>query len=155
MKRKKTHKTPARHTRRRRVGAIGGGDTLNTFAGALGGFVAGNILSQKLFPTMDAKIKGAVIAAAGVLLVPKFMGNSPLFKGLSLGLGVAGGSAVLKSLGVISGVGALNSTHPIYALPMSTTGVNSMVNGNRGGNQGVSSMVNGRMNSRQSAMFSE
>ena len=77
MKRKKTHKTPARHTRRRRVGAIGGGDTLNTFAGALGGFVAGNILSQKLFPTMDAKIKGAVIAAAGLLLVPKFMGNCP------------------------------------------------------------------------------
>jgi len=152
MKRRKAHKTPAkRTTRRRRVGGMGGGDTINTFAGALGGFVAGNMLAGKLFPSMDAKLKGAIIAGAGIFLIPKFAGNSPLMKGLALGMGVAGGSTVLKSLGVISGMGALNTAHPIYALPSTSTGVNQMVSGS---GKGVSSMVNGRMNTRTANMYS-
>jgi hypothetical protein len=162
MARRKTHKTPAKHTRRRKIGAIGGSDQLSTFAGALGGYVVGNIVTAKLFPTMDVKIKGAVVAAAGILLVPKIGGNSPLMKGLGVGIGVAGGAAILKSLGVISGTAAVL---PLYTVPalngrgngttnaLSGGGVSSMVSGRVNVGGGVNSMVNGRMTTRQSGLM--
>jgi hypothetical protein len=149
MKRKTSHKKAVRHHRRRRVSGIGGGDMINTFAGALGGYVAGTMLSTKLFPTMDNKAKGAIIAAAGVLLVPKFLGQSPLMKGLGLGFGIAGGAVLLKEMKVISG-----RTDSVTYLPASVNGagVSSMVNGTP--KSGISSMINGRMNTREAAVYS-
>ena len=170
MARRKHAKTAKRHTRRRRIGAMGG-NTLTTFAGTLGGYVVGNIVQSKLFPTMDAKIKGAVFAAAGVLLVPKLAKGCPLINGMGIGLAVSGGANILKSLGVISGYGGPSTLPSLYALPtMAGAGVNSMVNGsgvnsmvNGRGNQqismvngresGVSSMVNGRMTTRRGALM--
>jgi hypothetical protein len=164
MKRKPHHKKTVHHRMNgKKMGATSTGSMLTTFAGALGGFVAGNIVGSKLFPTMDAKIKGAIVASAGIYLLPKFLGKGPIISGLALGMGVAGGSQILKSLGVVSGIGQMTNFLPAMGSPLytgiSSTGVNQLVNGpgmssNRGqSNLGVNSMVNGRMNTRQAAMM--
>lgn len=137
-KSKKTKKSPVRRSRRR-IGAIGGGDTLNTLLGGLAGFTVGNMVSAKIMPTMDPKIKGAIQVALGTFLLPKFLGNSPLMRGMGLGFSISGGSLILKSTGLISGIG--NRPDAIF-LPAPGQGVNAMVSGNAG--QGVNAMVNGR-----------
>jgi hypothetical protein len=90
-------------------------------------------------------------------------GKGPIINGLALGMGVAGGSQILKGLGVVSGVGQMTNFLPPMSSPLftgvSSQGINQLVNGpgmsNRGqSSTGVSQMVNGRMNTRQSAMMS-
>jgi hypothetical protein len=150
-RKKQTKKTPAR--RRRRVSGIGGGDLINTLAGALGGFVVGNMASGKLFPNLDPKIKGAALAGASIFFLPKLVGNTAIAKGAVLGLALSGGVVVLKSLGVISGIG--NKPEMIFLPAPGGQGVNSMVNGagkNESG-KGVSSMVNGRMNTKLAGLY--
>ena len=110
----KSKKKPARKTSRRRVSGAGSG-VFGKVGGALVGAIAGRMLSQKLLPNLDEKIKGAAIAAAGVFLVPKFI-KGPMGEGLSIGLAVAGGTQILQGTGLIAG---LNS--PVMYLPASRT----------------------------------
>jgi hypothetical protein len=134
-KRKKTKPTTRR--RRRSVGAVNK-DLLTQAAGAVAGFVAGQMIASKIAPTMDNKIKGLVIAAAGLFGVPMVMKNS-IGRGLALGLAVSGGQKVLQGFNIIAGNGM-----PLMIMPgngrrqLAGNGVNAMVNGN-----GVNAMVNG------------
>lgn len=132
-------KTITRHHRRSRVGAVNK-DLIMMAAGSIAGYVAGNMLSSSIAPTMDAKIKGAVIAAAGIIGVPMLL-KSSLGHGLAIGMATSGGATILKSLGVISGVGSMA---PVAYLPypnrrrIAGAGINAQVNG-----QGINAMVNG------------
>ena len=134
---KKTKKTMHRR-RRSRVGALDKG-LLTEVAGAIGGYVIGNMIGNNtsLLPTLDPKIKGAAVAAIGVMVVPRFM-KSPIGKGIGIGMATAGSAIILKNLGVISGV-----MSPAY-LPypsqrrIAGSGINAMVNGS-----GINAMVNG------------
>ena len=147
---KKTKKTTHRR-RRSRVGALDKG-LLTEVAGAIGGYVVGNMIANNtsLLPTLDPKIKGAAVAAIGVMVVPRFM-KSPIGKGIAIGMATAGGAVILKNLGVISGV-----MSPVAYLPypsqrrIAGSGINAMVNGS-GINKmvngsGINKMVNGRYN---------
>lgn len=149
-KSRKTKKSPVRRSRRR-IGAIGGGDTLNTLLGGLAGFTVGNMVSAKILPTMDPKIKGAIQVGLGTFLLPKFLGSSPLMRGMALGFSISGGSQILKSTGLISGIG--NKPDVMFLPAPGGDGVNAIVNG---AGQGVNAMVNGRkpMNTMQAALYS-
>lgn len=134
---KKTKKTTHRR-RRSRVGALDKG-LLTEVAGAIGGYVIGNMIANNtsLLPTLDPKIKGAAVAGIGIMVVPRFL-KTPIGKGIAIGMATAGGAVILKNLGVISGMA------PVAYLPypsqrrIAGAGINAQVNGT-----GVSAMVNG------------
>jgi len=139
MARKRKTKKTTHRRRRSRVGALDKG-LLTEVAGSIGGYVVGNMIANNtsLLPTLDPKIKGAAVAAIGVLVVPHFM-KSPIGKGIAIGMATAGGAVILKNMGVISGV-----MSPVAYLPypsqrrIAGTGISAQVNGN-----GVNAMVNG------------
>lgn len=112
----KSKKKPVRKTSRRRVSGIAGSGIVSKVGGALVGAIAGRMLSQKLMPNLDEKIKGAAIAAAGVFLVPKFI-KGPMGEGLAIGMAVAGGTAILQGTGLIAGL----TNSPVMYLPASRT----------------------------------
>lgn len=97
----KRKKQPAKHTRRRRVGGANS-DVYVTIGGALLGFVGGKMLAAKVLPTVDDKIKGVGLAAIGVFGVP-MVSKGALAKGVTIGMGIAGGELLLQSTGLISG----------------------------------------------------
>lgn len=134
---KKKAKKPTTRRRRRSVGAVNK-DLMIQAAGALGGYVVGTMLSAKIAPTMDKKIKGAAIAAVGVLLVPMVLKNS-VGRGLAIGLATSGGVQLLQGLGVISGRSELQMLPSMQnGRMLAGPGINAMVNG-----PGISQMVNG------------
>lgn len=132
----KSKKKPARRTARRRISGVAGSGMLSKVGGALVGAVAGRMLAQKLFPTLDEKIKGAAIAAAGVFLVPKFI-KGPMGEGLAIGMAVAGGTTLLQSTGLIAG---MNS--PVMFLPVSNRVAGSGISQSVAGS-GISQSVAG------------
>lgn len=143
MAKRRTKKTTTRR-RRRTVGAIAmNKDLITQAAGAIGGFVVGQMVASKIAPTMDSKIKGAIIAAVGIFAVPMVLKNT-IGKGLAIGLAVSGGQKILQGLNVISGVDHLMimpASGNMGLRQLAGSGVNAMVNGSGGG---VSAMVNGR-----------
>ena len=82
-------------SKRRRIGAVGGGDGVKMILGAIGGAVVSGIVSSKLPATMDEKIKGAILAVAGFFVAKQ---KSPLIKGMGIGVAASGGLTVAKSL---------------------------------------------------------
>jgi hypothetical protein len=100
MAKRRKKRTSSR--RRSRMGALGGGKLMDAVA-VVGGAVAGSLLAQKVFPTMDEKLKNVAIAGLGIFLVPKFVKGS---MGTALGMGMvaSGGIGLLKNFGVISGM---------------------------------------------------
>lgn len=149
---RKHKKTKTTHRRRRRVGAVAlNKDLMVQAAGAIGGYVVGNMIGSKIAPNMDGKLKGAIIAAAGLLGVPMVL-KSSVGRGLALGMAVAGGQKVLQGFGVISGSGQpmlLPYGNAMGVRQIAGPGVNAMVNGRNG----VSAMVNGSgVNRGRSAM---
>lgn len=82
-------------SKKRRVGAVGGGDGVQLILGAIGGAVVSGIVASKLPATMDAKIKGAILAVAGFFVAKQ---KSPLIKGMGIGVAASGGLTVAKSL---------------------------------------------------------
>ncbi len=139
-KRKAKKKTTTR--RRRRIGAVAlNKDLMMQAAGAIGGYVIGQMVASKIAPTMDNKIKGAILAAAGLVVVPMVMKNT-LGKGLAIGMAVAGGQKVLQGFNIISGSGTPLMIMPAQGMgvrQIAGSGINAMVNGR----DGVSAMVNG------------
>lgn len=138
MAKRKAKKTTTR--RRRRVGAVAlNKDLMIQAAGAIAGKVIGDMIGNKIAPTMDNKIKGAIIAAAGIFAVPMVLKTS-IGKGLAIGLAVSGGQKILQGFNIISGVGGQALLMPSTGQRLiAGNGVNAMVNG-----QGVNAMVNGR-----------
>lgn len=100
-KRRKKSGTSRRRSRSRRMGAVGGGlqEILIITAGA----VAGNLLSSKLLPNVDAKIKNAGLIAVGALVFPKIV-KGAMGSNLGKGMAAAGALGLLKETGVISGM---------------------------------------------------
>lgn len=92
MARKKVAKKKG--SRRRRIGAVGGGDGVKLIIGAIGGAVVSGIVSSKLPATMDEKIKGAILAVAGFFVAKQ---KNPIIKGMGVGVAAAGGLTLAKS----------------------------------------------------------
>jgi hypothetical protein len=124
-------------SRRRRVSGMSGAssETIKTFGGIMLGVIGGSMLASKVAPNVDAKIKGVVLAAAGLFGASKVHGS--LMTGIALGVSVAGGTAALKGFGIISG----SSANRLMAGNVGMRQVNGgMVNGG---------MVNGGLGTRQ------
>jgi hypothetical protein len=100
MARRKRKKSYSR--RSRRVGAVGGGKLMDMVA-VIGGSAVAGLLTSKLFPTLDEKIKNVAVIGIGGYLMPKVIKGS---MGTALGMGMvaSGGLGLLKNFGVISGV---------------------------------------------------
>lgn len=129
-----------RSTSRRRKMSGASGETIKMFGGIMIGVIGGTMLAQKIAPTMDPKIKGAILTAGGLFASTKVSGG--LMEGIALGASVAGGTTLLKGFGVISGA----SANRMVAGNLSTRQVNGgMVNGNIARNQVNGGMVNGLM----------
>jgi hypothetical protein len=84
------------------MGAIGK-NNLMELVGVIGGAAAGSLLAQKLFPTMDEKLKNVAVLGVGAFLVPKVVKGS-MGNALGMGMVASGGMGLLKNFGVISGV---------------------------------------------------
>lgn len=132
-KRKSAHKTThRRHSRR--ISGLMNKDLFEKAAGAVVGFVGARMLSDKVLPTLDAKIKGAATIGIGLLVVPQVLKNK-LGEGLALGFAVAGGEQILKSTGMIAGMSA--DYLPYRSVPqISGAGISETVGG-----QGISETV--------------
>lgn len=134
---KKRKAAPRRKTSRRRrsVGAVNK-SMLTKAGGAIAGYVVGNMLQNKIAPTMDGKIKGAATAAIGLLLVPMLLKND-LGEGIALGMTVSGGETVLRGFNVIAGRQLMLPAAQPQRL-IAGNGVPGFVNGS-----GVPGFVNG------------
>jgi hypothetical protein len=99
MAKRRKKRTSSR--RRSRVGAVPGGlmDIVTITAGA----VAGGLLSSKLLPNLDDKIKSAGLIAIGAFVFPKIV-KGATGSNLGKGMAAAGALNLLKSTGVISGM---------------------------------------------------
>lgn len=98
---KRRKKSSSRRSRSRRMGAVGGGlqEILIITAGA----VAGNLLSSRLLPNVDAKIKNAGLIAVGALVFPKIV-KGAMGSSLGKGMAAAGALGLLKETGIVSGI---------------------------------------------------
>lgn len=116
---KRKAKKKSYRRRSRSMGAMGGGKLMDAVA-VIGGAAAGSLLAQKLFPTMDEKLKNVAIAGLGIYLVPKLIKGST---GAALGYGMvaAGGVGLLKNFGVISGV------EDTLEIPVSVSGIDDNI----------------------------
>lgn len=120
MAKKKTHKTKKTHTRRRRrVGAISGENKtmLMQAAAGIGGAIMGAYIDSTVKKAAEAntstseyaKYLGAGAQIAAGYFVPKLIKqNSPMIKGLQMGLFINGGLSLVKALDILPGVGAVN-----------------------------------------------
>jgi len=141
-------KIKRKKTTARRIGAVSKkGNILVQAAGAVAGYVVGSLVSTKIAPNLDPKIKGAAITAIGLYGVPMLLKND-IGKGMALGMAVAGTSQVLTSVGVLNKIGLRQMG---YYTPGQTriagNGITAMLNGS---SDGISAMVNGQhMGTRQ------
>ncbi len=143
-KRKKSSGRKSGGRRRRMSGASK--ETLKMFGGIMVGVIGGTMLAQKVAPTMDQKVKGAILAAGGLFGATKVHGA--LMEGITMGLAVSGGVTVMKGFGVISGTSANRMIAGNLAMKQVNGGMvnGGMVNGGMrqlGRNQVNGGMVNG------------
>lgn len=98
-------------------------------AGIAAGAYAGGMIAKSV-STLDPKILGGALLVGGVFVSEKFSKGNPLVQGLGYGLAAKGANMGLTSMGLISGIGALN--FPIGAnrigMPL-TKPVGGMLNG--------------------------
>ena len=103
MARRKHHKKH-RNRRRRHSGIGATGSDMMTVAGLLAGAVAGKVIANKLLPNVNPKYTALGQVAAGFVL-PKVVKNN-FVKAIGAGMIVNGGMSALSSFGVLSGIGA-------------------------------------------------
>jgi hypothetical protein len=84
------------------MGAAGGGKLMDMVA-VIGGSAVAGLLTSKLFPNLDDKIKNAAVIGVGGFLMPKVIKGS-IGSALGMGMVAAGGLGLLRNFGVISGV---------------------------------------------------
>jgi hypothetical protein len=127
---KRNHKKKKTY-RRRRIGASSSGIQAIAMkaAGIAAGAYAGGMIAKSV-STLDPKILGGALLVGGVFVSEKFSKGNPLVQGLGYGLAAKGANMGLTSMGLISGIGALN--FPIGAnrigMPL-TKPVGGMLNG--------------------------
>jgi hypothetical protein len=105
---KRNHKKKKTY-RRRRIGASASGIQAIAMkaVGIAAGAYAGGMIT-KAAPTLDPKIMGGGLLIGGVFVAEKFSKGNPLIQGLGYGLAAKGANMGLTSMGLISGIGALN-----------------------------------------------
>jgi hypothetical protein len=133
-----------RHSVKRRRHSVGSLDksVLMEAAATIGGYVVGDIISTKVMPTLDAKIKGAAEIGIGLFLVP-MVSKSPLAKHFGVGFATFGGVSILKNMGVINGMNTRTYAMPMHQQKLiSGSGINQMVGGN-----GINQMVGSKRKS--------
>lgn len=133
---KKKAKKPA--TRRRRISGVNTGQVISKIGGALVGYVGAKMLSNKVMPNLDEKIKGAAVVALGVFAVPRFI-KGPMGEGLSIGMAVAGGDTLLRGTGLIAGI----MDKPMLYLPAGQRVAGDGINNTVGGTDGIVNTVAG------------
>jgi hypothetical protein len=103
MAKKKTHKKKT--GRRRRVSGIGnmGGVVMQVLGIGAGAFAA-SALNKAVGPRVNPKLLNAGLIVGGAMLVPKFI-KGPIGQAAGAGLVAVGTISMLKSFGVISGIG--------------------------------------------------
>lgn len=123
MARKKTSHHSKKHTtkRRRRVGAISGDSkallmqTVGGIAGAVAGSYLGSVVENAAGTSSYAKYaNGGVQLVAGFMLPKLIKQSSPLMKGVQMGLMINGGLTLIKTTGILPGVGGISD----YVVPM-------------------------------------
>lgn len=110
----------ASRRRSRRMSGVGAPGKLMDAVGVIGGAAAASLLTQKLFPTMDEKLKNVAVAGLGLYLVPRLVKGS-IGSALGMGMVAAGGIGLLKNFGVISGV------EDTLEIPVSVTGIDDNI----------------------------
>ena len=116
MARKKTHKKPVQHRRRRRMGGIGAvkGSAM-TAVYAVAGAAAAQLLGKVLPSTLDSRITAAAPVVIGLFL-PKVI-KGPVGQGLATGMIAVGGLKLVQSFGVLNGIGNL-AANVDYSVPL-------------------------------------
>lgn len=116
MARKKTHKKPVQHRRRRRMGGIGAvkGSAM-TAVYAVAGAAAAQLLTKVLPSTLDARISAAAPVAIGLFLPKLIKGDAG--KGIATGMIAVGGLKLVQSFGVLNGIGEVSS-NVNYSTPL-------------------------------------
>jgi hypothetical protein len=105
---------------RRRMSGVGATANIMDSVAVIGGAAAAGILSTKLFPTMNDKIKNAAVIALGVFAAPKLIKGS-VGNALGMGMVAAGGLGLLKSFNVLSGV------NDVLEIPVSVSGIDDNI----------------------------
>lgn len=102
---KKRKTTKNRSTRRRRVSGVGRySDEVMIALGAIAGGVAAQMVGTSFLQGRDPRLVNGLNVVAGGFIANKF-DRSPLIKGVGLGMMVNGGTAFLRSTGVLRGLG--------------------------------------------------
>lgn len=104
MARRRKKSAPRRRSRRR-MGAIGG-TGLQSILGVVGGAIAAKIVTARVLPNLDERIKSAGVVALGALVMPKVL-KGELGKSIGAGMIAVGGSNLIAN--VIPGIGAMET----------------------------------------------
>lgn len=102
---KRRKKSAPRRRSRRRMGAIGGAG-LQSILGVVGGAIAAKIVTARVLPNLDERIKSAGVVALGALVMPKVL-KGELGKSIGAGMIAVGGSNLIAN--VIPGIGAMET----------------------------------------------
>lgn len=140
-KRRKTKKSKMSGVRRRRsrVSGIGAIDIMNIIAVA-GGAVAGGLVNKFVPATINPKIASGGKIALGIAL--PMLVKSPLMSGIGAGMIAIGSYELVKSTGVISGLGQDDDTISISLEGVNVLSGNDFSEGVLAGNDDIS-VVNG------------
>lgn len=104
MARRRKKSAPRRRSRRR-MGAIGGAG-LQSILGVVGGAVAAKIVTARVLPNLDERIKSAGVVALGALVMPKVL-KGELGKSIGAGMIAVGGSNLIANF--VPGIGAMET----------------------------------------------
>lgn len=104
MARRRKKSAPRRRSRRR-MGAIGGAG-LQSILGVVGGAVAAKIVTARVLPNLDERIKSAGVIALGALVMPKIL-KGELGKSIGAGMIAVGGSNLISNF--VPGIGAMET----------------------------------------------
>jgi len=95
----------ATRRRSRRMGAIKGAG-FQSILGIVGGAVAAKIVTARVLPNIDSRIKSAGVIALGALVMPRII-KGELGKALGNGMIAVGGSNLIAE--VVPGIGAMET----------------------------------------------
>lgn len=102
----KRRKKAAAPKRRRRVSGVGSANKMLEMAAyAIAGGVGAYALIKLIPASVGPKIASAGAAAAGILLVPRFV-KGPTGIALALGAATIGGVQLVQSTGILKGIGS-------------------------------------------------
>lgn len=104
MARRRKKSAPRRRSRRR-MGAIGGAG-LQSILGVVGGAIAAKIVTARVLPNLDERIKSAGVVALGALVMPKVL-KGELGKSIGAGMIAVGGSNLISNF--VPGIGAMET----------------------------------------------